>query len=87
MRYRSIYQAKHTYATLALQDGENPALVARNLGISLSTLTNHYVAALQRGQLIRAEKASINPTETPRLARLRKFSRQLLGKKSGGGGN
>jgi hypothetical protein len=75
MRYRSIYQAKHTYATLALQDGENPALVARNLGISLSTLTNHYVAALQRGQLIRAEKASINPTETPRLARREKFPR------------
>jgi integrase len=65
LRYRSAYQAKHAYATLALQDGENPALVARNLGISLSTLTNHYVAALQRGQLIRAEKASENPTKTP----------------------
>ena len=65
MRYRSAYQAKNAYATLALQDGENPALVARNLGISLSTLTNHYVAALQRGQLIRAAKTSENPTKTP----------------------
>lgn len=51
IRHRSLYQAKHTYATLALIDGESPAIVARNLGISLATLEKHYAAALQRGRI------------------------------------
>lgn len=49
INHRSIYQAKHTYATLALEAGANPAQIARNLGISLATLTKHYAAALQKG--------------------------------------
>jgi integrase len=66
IRYRSGYQTKHTYATLKLMDGESPAIVARNLGISLATLEKHYAATPQRGRLIDAEKARTsigNPTE------------------------
>jgi hypothetical protein len=33
IRHRSLYQAKHSYAVLALLDGESPAVVARSLGI------------------------------------------------------
>lgn len=51
--HRSIYQAKHTYATLELLGGESPATVARNLGITLATLEKHYAAALQRGRMVR----------------------------------
>ena len=67
--HRSLYQAKHTYATLELLAGESPAIVARNLGISLATLEKHYVAALQKGRLISAENTRVparNPTKTPR---------------------
>jgi integrase len=49
--HRSIYQAKHTYATLALLDGESPAVVANHLGIGLGTLQRHYAAALQQGRV------------------------------------
>jgi Arm DNA-binding domain len=66
---RSLYQAKHTHATITLLDGESPAIVARNLGISLATLEKHYAAPLQKGRLIAAERvagAAENPTETPR---------------------
>jgi hypothetical protein len=62
MRHRSLYQAKHTYAVLALLDGESPAVVARSLGISLATLEKHYAAALQKGRTIAVE----TPRETPR---------------------
>jgi hypothetical protein len=62
MRHRSLYQAKHTYAVLALLDGESPAVVARSLGISLATLEKHYAAALQKGRTIPVE----TPRETPR---------------------
>ena len=58
---RSLYQAKHTYATLELIRGESPALVARNLGISLATLEKHYAAGLQQGRLMSFE----NPPKTP----------------------
>lgn len=54
--HRSIYQAKHTYATLELEAGGNPIQVAKNLGISPSTLTKHYAAALMRGQRRRAQE-------------------------------
>ena len=68
---RSLYQTKHTYATLSLLDGESPAIVARNLGISLATLEKHYAAALHRGRLVALGRASTdpakNPTETPRV--------------------
>ncbi len=64
MRHRSLYQAKHTYAVLALLDGESPAVVARSLGISLATLEKHYAAALQKGRIIAVE----TPRETPRRA-------------------
>lgn len=53
IRERSLYQAKHTYATIALEDGANPADVARHLGISLATLAKHYARRLQRGARIR----------------------------------
>ena len=69
IRHRSLYQAKHTYATLELLAGESSAIVARDLGISLATLEKHYAAALQRGRLVSMERARIvreNPTETPR---------------------
>jgi integrase len=62
MRHRSLYQAKHTHAVLALLDGESPAVVARSLGISLATLEKHYAAALQKGRTIAVE----TPRETPR---------------------
>lgn len=51
IRHRSIYQAKHTFATLALLEGESPALVARSLGIGLGTLGKYYAAALQSGRV------------------------------------
>jgi hypothetical protein len=67
---RSLYQTKHTYATLSLLGGESPSIVARNLGISLATLEKHYAAALQKGRLVAVEQAGAdpakNPTETPR---------------------
>jgi integrase len=68
LRYRGIYQTKHTYATLSLLDGESPAIVARNLGITLATLEKHYAAALQRGRLVRPAKLE-TPRETPRRAK------------------
>lgn len=49
IRYRSPYQTKHTYATLALLEGASPAAVANKLGISLATLENYYAAAIRRG--------------------------------------
>ena len=69
IRHRSLYQTKHTYATLELLGGESAVTVARNLGISLATLEKHYAAALKQGRLIameKARKAAGNPTETPR---------------------
>jgi integrase len=51
IRHRSIYQAKHTYATLALLGGESPAIVANRLGIGLGTLQKHYAHALQTGRV------------------------------------
>ena len=65
IRHRSLYQAKHTYAVLALLEGESPALVARNLGVSLATLEKHYAAALQKGRTIALERAQ-HTAETPR---------------------
>jgi Arm DNA-binding domain len=62
---RSLYQAKHTYATISLLDGESPAIVARNLGISLATLEKHYAAALQKGRTI-AQENTARGLETPR---------------------
>jgi hypothetical protein len=32
LRYRSLYHCRHTYATLELENGENPLFVARQLG-------------------------------------------------------
>lgn len=49
--HRALYQAKHTFATLALVDGWSPAIVARNLGISLATLERNYASALQQGRI------------------------------------
>jgi hypothetical protein len=69
IRHRSLYQAKHTYAVLSLLDGESPALVARNLRISLATLEKHCAAALQKGRAIALEnlqRASKTPRKTPR---------------------
>lgn len=61
IRHRSLYQAKHTYATLALLDeGESPAIVGRNLGISLATLEKHYAAALQKGRVSHREKKAVS---------------------------
>lgn len=52
IRHRSLYQAKHTYATLALDAGALPALVANHLGISLATLEKHYMKKRsEKGQL------------------------------------
>src|SRR5262249_23164775 len=70
VRHRSLYQAKHTYAVLSLLDGESPALVARNLGVSLATLEKHYAAALQKGRSIALEQlqqVSKTPPKTPRV--------------------
>ena len=64
-RHRSLYQAKHTYAVLSLLAGESPAVVARNLGISLATLEKHYAAALQKGRTIALENVA-RGLETPR---------------------
>lgn len=50
--HRSLYQAKHTFAVLALVEGWSPAIVARNLGISLATLERNYAAALQQGHVL-----------------------------------
>lgn len=50
LHHRSIYQAKHTYATLGLEAGGNPTEIAKNLGINPVTLVKHYAAALMRGQ-------------------------------------
>lgn len=49
-----------TYATLALLDGESPAVVASNLGISLATLGKHYAAAIRRGMQPRMRPAIID---------------------------
>ena len=71
IRHRSLYQAKHTYAVLSLLDGESPAIVARNLGISLATLERHYAASLQKGRTIAMEnaaRASETPRKTPRAS-------------------
>ena len=73
--HRSLYQAKHTYATLALIDGESPSIVARNLGISLATLEKHYAAALQKGRLVDRE----NP---PKTRRARDGSRKYVKRKA-----
>lgn len=48
LRYRSLYQAKHSFAVNSLLAGASPAVVARNLGISLATLEKHYAAFLRR---------------------------------------
>ena len=32
IRYRSPYQTRHTYATIALMNGVNPAYISRQLG-------------------------------------------------------
>lgn len=48
IRYRSVYQLKHSYAVNSLEQGEPPSSVARNLGISLSTLERHYAASIKR---------------------------------------
>jgi hypothetical protein len=42
-------------ASISLLGGESPAVVARNLGISLATLEKHYAAALQKGRTIAME--------------------------------
>ena len=65
IRHRSLYQAKHTYAVLSLLAGESPAVIARNLGISLATLEKHYAAALQKGRTIAMENA-VRRSKTPR---------------------
>jgi integrase len=60
IRHRSIYQAKHTYATLALLSGESPAIVANHLGIGLGTLQKHYAHALQTGRVRPAARGVSN---------------------------
>jgi hypothetical protein len=45
--------------------GRAPAVVARNLGISLVTLEKHYAAALQKGRAIALDNAA-RTTKTPR---------------------
>lgn len=65
-RFRSIYTAKHTYATWALLAGDAAADVARHLGISEATLIKHYAAQVREGRRIRAERGSETPRKTPR---------------------
>ena len=52
-RPRSPYQTKHTYATLALLEGESSAVVAAKLGIEPGTLSKYYAAAIRTGQIVR----------------------------------
>ncbi|MCZ6534115.1 MAG: tyrosine-type recombinase/integrase, partial [SAR324 cluster bacterium] len=43
MRLRTLYQTRHTFATLMLSSGENPNWVAAIMGHSTSaTLFKHY---------------------------------------------
>ncbi len=67
VRHPSLYQAKHTYAyaVLSLLAIESPAVVVRNLCISLAILEKHYAAALQKGRTIVLENAT-RASETPR---------------------
>jgi integrase len=75
IRFRSVYQAKHTYATLTLIGGESPSVVANHLGIGLGTLDKHYAAALQKGRISSRLDHDLDQTaENPR-------------KDNGGGGN
>lgn len=42
IRYRVPYQMRHTYATLAIMAGNNPAWVARQMGNSPAIMWKHY---------------------------------------------
>lgn len=59
--YRPIYQAKHTYAVLAILSGERGSVVANHLGITLATLEKHYAAALQRAEILAQLDQEIGP--------------------------
>jgi integrase len=42
IRYRKPYNTRHTYATLHLMSGVNPALIAKQLGNSIIMVTTVY---------------------------------------------
>jgi integrase len=61
IRFRPVYQAKHTYANLALRAGEAGIDVARHLGITEATLMKHYGAAAREGRHVRATENATAP--------------------------
>lgn len=76
--HRSLYQTKHTFASLALEEGWAPALVARNLGISFETLGRHYASALQKGLVgnpLRGVSGRIRSVQTEKRPRRNRASR------------
>jgi len=42
IRYRTPYNWRHTYASLALMDGASPEFVAQQLGHSVDVMRKHY---------------------------------------------
>jgi integrase len=74
IRFRPVYQAKHTYANLALRAGEAGIDVARHLGITEATLMKHYGAAAREGRHIRSAG---NATENATAPRSSKFPSKI----------
>ncbi|WP_426178381.1 site-specific integrase [Pseudomonas sp. TWRC1-2] len=42
IRYRRMYDTRHTYATMCLMSGMNPAFIAAQLGLSVQVLLSTY---------------------------------------------
>lgn len=63
LRWRSIYQTKHTFAVLEALAGTPADEIANHLGVTEETLRKHYKAALNKGRVRRG-----NATETPQGA-------------------
>ena len=66
---RDAYQTRHTYATLALMAGVNPAYIARQLGhANMAMLFKHYSKWIDGADAGR-EKSKLNKVFGPNLDR------------------
>lgn len=64
---RTLYSLRHYYATTRLEKGDVPlALLAQNMGTSITQLQNHYLhldVRRQSGTVTRTNKSRVNPKE------------------------
>jgi integrase len=57
LRRRTMYQSRHTYASLMLSAGENPQWVSRQLGhADLSVLISHYAKYIRNRERMDGRK-------------------------------